>query len=120
MITVLAILCGLFPQSEPAVDLIEINHYEPCGEHRFTQVIAWEWLPEYRTYHVQDWKIIDDWHVDERAGSTSAMAIRTVSSVTNFTGKPGLSTIQSGTTENCFQKNIGSRCFGEFDSKSDD
>lgn len=67
MITALAILCGLFPQAEPTVGLVEINHYQPCGEYRFTQIIAWEWIPECRAYHVQDWKMVEDWYVDERA-----------------------------------------------------
>lgn len=67
MISALLIFAGLFPKPEPTVDLIEINHYQPAGEQRFVQVIAWEWLPDYQVYRVQDWKIIDEWEVDERA-----------------------------------------------------
>jgi hypothetical protein len=38
------------------VDMIELNHcYDESGEHRFDQIICWEWSYDYRRYHVVAW-----------------------------------------------------------------
>ncbi len=45
-------------------DLIEVNHvYGEDGAYRFTQVIAWEWLPDYSVHRAQDWKFIKSWQM---------------------------------------------------------
>lgn len=44
-------------------DMVEVNHVCDCDGHiKFTQIIAWEWLPDYAVYRAQDWRIIDGWH----------------------------------------------------------
>ena len=56
---------GNLPASGGSCDLIEINHYRPeCGG-GFDQIIAWDWSPEYRRWHAQQWVIVRDW---QRAG----------------------------------------------------
>jgi hypothetical protein len=42
-------------------DLVEINHYQPdqCGG--FTQAIAWDWCPQYRRWHAQQWMMVSGW-----------------------------------------------------------
>ncbi len=43
-------------------DLVEVNHFcQPDGSDHFTQIIAWEWMPDSVEYHVQDWRLIDRW-----------------------------------------------------------
>jgi hypothetical protein len=41
-------------------DLIELNHcYHESGEElRFTQVVIWDWSPDYRRYEPRRWKIV--------------------------------------------------------------
>ena len=46
-------------------DLVEVNHYAPDGGNGFTQVIAWDWCPQYNRWHCQQWAIVEDW---SRAG----------------------------------------------------
>lgn len=43
------------------VDLLELNHAmaEDCSGEMYTQIIAWEWSPDYRRYHVVGWRIVD-------------------------------------------------------------
>lgn len=49
-------------------DMIEVNHvYGEDGAYRFTQVIAWEWLPDYCVHRVQDWKFIKRWQMRDGA-----------------------------------------------------
>jgi hypothetical protein len=56
---------GALPTSGGSCDLIEINHYMPeCGN-GFTQLIAWDWCPQYHRWHAQQWLIVRDW---QRAG----------------------------------------------------
>lgn len=51
----------------PRCDMAEINHvHNECGEVRFTQVIAWEWLPDRREYHAQDWCYVQSWNTNEK------------------------------------------------------
>lgn len=42
-------------------DMVEINHYVPDGGNGFVQVIAWDWSPDYRRWHAQQWLILADW-----------------------------------------------------------
>jgi len=42
-------------------DMVEINHYTPDGCNGFTQLIAWDWSPEYRRWHAQQWLILTGW-----------------------------------------------------------
>lgn len=47
-------------------DIAEINHvHEVDGTVRFTQLIAWEWLPDLREYHAQDWCYVESWSATE-------------------------------------------------------
>jgi len=42
-------------------DMVEVNHYTPEGSVGFVQLIAWDWSPEYRRWHAQQWLILVDW-----------------------------------------------------------
>lgn len=43
------------------VDLIELNHYYgPAGDLQYAQVIAYEWSPDYRRYHVRGWFLVKE------------------------------------------------------------
>lgn len=44
-------------------DLVEVNHrHDPTnGSLQFTQVIAWDWSPEYGRFDAQSWALISDW-----------------------------------------------------------
>lgn len=42
-------------------DMIEINHYMPDSGDGFKQVIAWDWSPDYRRWHAQQWLILTEW-----------------------------------------------------------
>ena len=56
--TILTLSLSALPSS---CDLLEINHYMPCGKIQFTQAIAWDWSPEYRRFHAQDWAMVGRW-----------------------------------------------------------
>lgn len=43
-------------------DMAEVNHvHDAAGCQRFVQLIAWEWLPDSREYHAQDWCYVETW-----------------------------------------------------------
>lgn len=52
---------GVTRSADGYCDMIEINHYMPDSGDGFTQVIAWDWSPEYRRFHTQQWLILTDW-----------------------------------------------------------
>lgn len=59
------------------VDMIEVNHcHDACGVFRFTQIVLWDWSPDYCRYHVVAWwipeRLIDeiDGHTARRSGKT--------------------------------------------------
>lgn len=53
------ISAGSVPSQQ--VDLIELNHFKSAdGFCEFTQLIFWEWSPDYRRYHVMGWRLGDD------------------------------------------------------------
>lgn len=43
------------------VDMMEVSHvYREDGEHCYTQLILWEWSPDYRRFNVMRWKLLDE------------------------------------------------------------
>lgn len=41
-------------------DLVELNHFVPQGKHQFSQLIWYEWSPEYRRHHVLYWRLANE------------------------------------------------------------
>lgn len=40
-------------------DLAEVNHVVACdGGCKFTQLIAWDWMPDVGRFHCQGWRIV--------------------------------------------------------------
>lgn len=57
----LGVVNGATHLADGRCDLVEINHYAPAGCSGFTQVIAWDWSPEHRRWHAQQWAIVVAW-----------------------------------------------------------
>jgi hypothetical protein len=59
MLMLLSLLHSQQREQVIEVDLIELNH---CYTDRlcYTQVIAYEWSPDYRRHHVRAWRLIQD------------------------------------------------------------
>jgi len=57
----LVLSLGTLPKVDGSCDLIEINHYQPDDGSGFTQLIAWDWSPEYCRWHAQQWLIVLNW-----------------------------------------------------------
>jgi len=53
--------CAVRPGAMPYAELVEINHYWGSSGEQFCQVIAWDWSPQYRRWHAQQWAMVDDW-----------------------------------------------------------
>lgn len=54
-----------YGRADDRCDMVEVNHVcDAAGCMKFTQVIAWEWLPDYCVHRAQDWRIITWWSVD--------------------------------------------------------
>jgi hypothetical protein len=52
-------LCGVsIGLRTEAVNVIELNHFQPEGQHRFTQVILWEWDGQRKRYTCCGWWIV--------------------------------------------------------------
>lgn len=54
---------GSYYEVQGRCDLVELNHRhdEKTGEHQFTQLIAWDWSPEYNRFDAQGWALVTDW-----------------------------------------------------------
>ena len=60
LLTIVAGLGSHAAQPTKPVGRIELNHfYDDCGKHNFTQIIAWEWMPDYRRWYAARWRIVD-------------------------------------------------------------
>lgn len=60
LLILVALHGGRVSVNETHVDLIELNHfYSDDGELKYTQIIAYEWSPDYRRHHVQSWYLAD-------------------------------------------------------------
>lgn len=74
----LLILCDIRAVPSTHVDLIEINHlHDESGKHKSTQIILWDWSPDYRRYQVRAWWIPERLH-DELSGLTITKRDRTI------------------------------------------
>lgn len=53
----------LLTESDGVCDLVEINHCHDPKTHKllYTQLIAWDWFPDYKRYNVQQWILVNDW-----------------------------------------------------------
>ena len=67
LVVVLAVVGGVSRIDDGRCDLVEVNHYAPVGCNGFTQLIAWDWSPEFRRWHAQQWLILTEW---SRVGNT--------------------------------------------------
>lgn len=59
----LCLVVGLGDKSKDVrhAELMELNHcYSWNGDHKFDQVILWDWSPEYRRWDAQFWVIVKD------------------------------------------------------------
>lgn len=66
-------------QVDVHVDLLEVNHvYGSKGEHRFTQVIAWEREAATGRYLVRDWFVLQDDRYDPRTVSVTSGGLYSV------------------------------------------
>ena len=78
LMLLLLILCDIRATPTTHVDLIEINHlHDESGKHKFTQIILWDWSPDYRRDHVRAWWIVERLH-EELSGLTITKRDRTI------------------------------------------
>lgn len=57
------LLCDSLRLSKPekSVDVVELNHrYDETGRHCYSQVIVWEWMPDYRRYRAKGFVLVQD------------------------------------------------------------
>ena len=57
----LLLACGVRPGPVPYAELVEINHYWEASGEKFCQVIAWDWDPQYKRWHAQQWAMVEEW-----------------------------------------------------------
>jgi hypothetical protein len=49
-------------------DLAEVNHYhDQAGRHHFTQLIAWDWSPDFTRFDAQSWLMVESYERDIRS-----------------------------------------------------
>lgn len=70
---ILAIVIGGARHDRVAVvDVIELNHCYFGDTEALTQVIFWDWSPDYRRYHCQGWAYYRGSHITLRNGGAVA------------------------------------------------
>lgn len=57
----LSVVGGASRIADARCDMVEINHYAPTCGNGFVQLIAWDWCPQYRRWHAQQWLILAEW-----------------------------------------------------------
>lgn len=67
LVVLLAVVGGASRSAGGRCGMVEINHYTPAGCNGFVQLIAWDWCPQYRRWHAQQWLILMEW---DRVGNS--------------------------------------------------
>lgn len=56
---ILAICLGI-GRPAPTTDMVELNHYiDGEDKHHYSQLIFWQYSPEYRRFHAHGWVLVD-------------------------------------------------------------